>query len=162
MSRSAASNTATAAESNGALDRPDAEWRRALTPQQYAVLRAKGTDPRHRGYDDHYKPGGVYICAGCKTPLYTSEHKFDCGCGWPGFWTNVSKMVREVPETDGSSRVEIVCNMCNGHLGHIFRGEGFSNPAPNERHCVNSTSIKFEQKDVIEAMRDMQKMLPSQ
>jgi len=110
------------------------------------VLREKGTDPRHLtvakgGYDDLYDKG-TYSCAACGVALYTSAMKFDCGCGWPGFWTNISKTVREEPDKDGL-RVEIVCNACNSHLGHVFRNEGFKNPEPNERHCVNSTSLKF-------------------
>ena len=153
MSRSSASQTALPNEKNGKLDKPEAEWRSLLSPKQYAILRDKGTDPAHRGeYDMHFAPNGVYICAACKAPLYESKHKFDCGCGWPGFWSNVSKMVRE-SDSDGR-RVEILCNMCNGHLGHVFRGEGFSNPPPNERHCVNSTSIKFVQKSIEEVMKD--------
>jgi peptide-methionine (R)-S-oxide reductase len=117
-----------------------------LTKSQYYVLREKGTDPRHLtvakgGYDDLYDKG-TYSCAACGVALYTSAMKFDCGCGWPGFWTNISKTVREEPDKDGL-RVEIVCNACNSHLGHVFRNEGFKNPEPNERHCVNSTSLKF-------------------
>jgi peptide-methionine (R)-S-oxide reductase len=156
--RSAASNTALPSEKNGKLDLPDAEWQAKLSRNQYYVLRQKGTDPARRGeYDEHFVPGGVYVCAACATPLYLSEHKFDCGCGWPGFWTNLSKQVREQPETDRSGRVEIVCNACNSHLGHLFRGEGFSNPAPNERHCVNSTSIKFIQKPLAEVQAQQAK-----
>eukprot|EP00658_Telonema_sp_P-2_P082436 TRINITY_DN8715_c0_g2_i4.p1 TRINITY_DN8715_c0_g2~~TRINITY_DN8715_c0_g2_i4.p1 ORF type:complete len:187 (-),score=0.76 TRINITY_DN8715_c0_g2_i4:362-922(-) len=93
------------------------------------------------GFDDHYDVG-EYHCAGCETLLYTSRMKFDCGCGWPGFWDCVPGAVREHSDADGR-RVEILCTACNGHLGHVFRGEGFDNPPPNERHCVNSTSLVF-------------------
>ena len=108
------------------------------------MLRQKGTDRAHTGkYDAFYEPGGVYVCCGCGSPLYESRMKYDCGCGWPGFWTNIPKAVREEGDADGR-RVEILCNACNGHLGHVFRGEGYSNPPPNERHCVNSTSLVFQ------------------
>lgn len=130
----------------GSKDIGDAAWKKKLSKQEYYVLREKGTDPRHMtvskgGFDDLYDAGS-YFCRACGTKLYDSSMKFDCGCGWPGFWTNVPNAVREEPDTDGF-RVEILCNACNGHLGHVFRNEGFSNPAPNERHCVNSTSLKF-------------------
>lgn len=142
MSRSASSHTALIAERDGSKDVGDAEWQKRLSPVQFRILRKKGTDPRHLGYDNHYPKTGLYACAACHTPLYTAQMKFDCGCGWPGFWDCMPKAVREEADADGS-RVEILCNACNGHLGHVFRNEGFSNPEPNERHCVNSTSIEY-------------------
>ena len=105
-------------------------------------------------YTEHSVPGGVYVCAGCKAPLYTSEMKFTCGCGWFSAYTNIPKAVLEQPDSDGSGRTEIVCNYCFGHLGHVFRGEGFSNPAPNERHCVNSISVKFVHKSLEEIQKE--------
>ncbi len=93
------------------------------------------------GFDDKFDKG-TWICAGCKTPLYTSDMKFDCGCGWPGFWTHIEGAVEECPDVDGR-RVEVVCKNCQGHLGHVFRGEGFNNPPPNVRQCVNSLSLAF-------------------
>lgn len=122
------------------------EWKQVLTTTQFKVLRRKATEPRKiniakGGWDDHFEKG-TYVCSGCKTPLYTSEHKFDCGCGWPGFWTNIKDRVYEQRDSDGF-RCEILCAECGGHLGHVFRGEGFGNPAPNERHCVNSVSVAF-------------------
>lgn len=128
-------------ERDGSKDRSWQEWREVLTAQQFRVLRMKGTDPVGGVYDDFFGDG-TYECAGCGTPLYTSAMKFRCGCGWPGFWDCLPKAVLEVPDADGR-RVEIQCNACNGHLGHVFRGEGFANPPPNERHCVNSTSVRF-------------------
>ena len=124
----------------------DSEWSQLLNPTQFKVLRKKATEPRlvtvaKGGWDDHYEKG-TYVCQGCKTPLYTSEHKFDCGCGWPGFWTNIKDAVYEKQDADGF-RCEILCAHCDGHLGHVFRGEGFSNPAPNERHCVNGVALGF-------------------
>ncbi|ESS65278.1 peptide methionine sulfoxide reductase B8 [Trypanosoma cruzi] len=130
------------AETDGSKDIDDAAWRRKLTPEQFHILREKGTDPRFGPYSDHFEPG-EYLCAACGTLLYKSEMKFRCGCGWPAFWDCVPGAVREEPDSDGV-RTEIVCNACNSHLGHLFRGEGLCNPPPNERHCVNSTSIRFQ------------------
>ncbi|KAG5498442.1 hypothetical protein JIQ42_03248 [Leishmania sp. Namibia] len=128
-------------EKDGSKDVGDAEWKKLLTPQEYRVLREKGTDPVGGKYDDLFADG-EYLCAACKTPLYLSSMKFACGCGWPGFYDCIPKRVREQPDKDGR-RIEIVCNACNSHLGHVFRNESFRNPLPNERHCVNSTSITF-------------------
>eukprot|EP00434_Breviolum_minutum_P027976 symbB.v1.2.024751.t2/scaffold2367.1/size81165/4 len=119
----------------------DSEWKAKLAANQYLVLRQKATEP------------GVYLCAGClaagiKQPLYTSEMKFDCGCGWPGFWTNVHQNVIEMKDADGR-RCEILCSHCHGHLGHVFRGEGFGF-STDERHCVNSLSLAFMKKDTEE------------
>lgn len=125
----------------GVKDVSDDIWKSRLTSQQYRVLRQKGTDPLHGSLDRFFEKG-TYQCAGCQTPLYASSMKWDCGCGWPGFWDCLPHAVREVPDADGH-RVEIVCHACNSHLGHVFRGEGFRNPAPNERHCVNSTALIF-------------------
>lgn len=139
--RSPDSRLATVAQKDGSKDLPEEQWRNKLSPEEFRVLRKKGTEFRgSHTYDDLFQEG-VYLCRGCETPLYESSMKFDCGCGWPGFWTNIDKAVREEPDADGH-RVEIVCNACNGHLGHVFRGEGFKNPL-NERHCVNGTSLKF-------------------
>jgi peptide-methionine (R)-S-oxide reductase len=137
-------NCAQRGERDGSRAKNDQEWKAALSPQQYRVLRLKATDPRGLHYDNFFEDG-AYHCAGCDALLYTSDMKFACGCGWPGFWDCVPKAVREEPDADGQ-RVEILCNFCDGHLGHVFRGEGFSNPPPNERHCVNSTSIIFRKR----------------
>lgn len=129
------------------------EWKQILSPTAFKVLRRKATEPRKvtmakGGWDDHTAKG-TYVCTGCKTPLYTSAMKFDCGCGWPGFWTNIKDAVYEQRDSDGF-RCEILCSECDGHLGHVFRNEGFGNPPPDERHCVNSVSVAFvpEGKDV--------------
>ncbi len=129
-----------------AKDIGDQQWAKILPENQFKVLRRKCTEPRgitkaKGGFDDVFDKG-TWICAGCKTPLYTSQMKFDCGCGWPGFWTSISGAVAEHTDADGR-RTEITCNACGGHLGHVFKNEGFSNPPPNERHCVNSLSLAF-------------------
>ena len=141
--------SATVKVCSGHKDLGDAEFRKRLTAVQFAVLRQARTEPRSitmakGGFDDHFEPNGEYLCAACDSPLYTSAMKFDCGCGWPGFWTNIKDSVAERPDEDGSGRAEILCSACSSHLGHVFRGERFTNPEPNERHCVNSVSLKFK------------------
>ncbi|CAK4105141.1 unnamed protein product [Aphanomyces euteiches] len=103
--------------------------------------RKQGTEPKGTGvYNKHYEKG-VYTCAGCDAPLYTSEQKFDSGCGWPAFFDAVPGAIKALPDPDGR-RTEIVCARCGGHMGHVFKGEGFATPT-DERHCVNSVSVKF-------------------
>jgi peptide-methionine (R)-S-oxide reductase len=126
-----------------------------LSPIQFKVLREKATEPS--GYSEQtegeleyelkkaagtkYPTTGVYECAGCQTPLYTAVTKFDSGCGWPAFYEGLPGAIKEVADADGR-RVEIVCASCDGHLGHVFKNEGFPNPT-NERHCVNGISLKY-------------------
>ncbi|KAL0586096.1 hypothetical protein ABG067_004189 [Albugo candida] len=117
------------------------EWKTRLNPEQYRVLRLKGTELAGSGsYNKHYKEG-TYLCAGCKMPVYTSETKFDSGCGWPAFYDAVPNAIKSIPDPDGR-RIEIVCANCNGHMGHVFKNEGFPTPT-DERHCVNSASLIF-------------------
>ncbi|KAF8934223.1 Peptide methionine sulfoxide reductase B2, chloroplastic [Dissophora ornata] len=121
------------------------EWRAVLNPEQFRILRQKGTEMAYTGEYTKNKDQGVYRCAGCQTPLYTSSTKFDA-CGWCSFYDAVPGAVGRHPDPDGR-RVEIVCNACGGHLGHVFKGEGYGNPT-DERHCVNSISLKFQPGDV--------------
>jgi peptide-methionine (R)-S-oxide reductase len=144
--QSTSADTNLAKNPNSKKTKSDEEWRKVLNGTQFKVLRQKATDPRgitraKGGWDDHYEKG-TYICQACSTQLYTSDMKFDCGCGWPGFWTNTKDAVYESRDADGR-RCEILCASCDSHLGHVFRGEGYSNPAPNERHCVNSSCLAF-------------------
>ncbi|RHY50731.1 hypothetical protein DYB34_000846 [Aphanomyces astaci] len=120
----------------------EADWQRKLTPARFRILRLKDTEYPGTGAFNKHTDKGVYTCGGCGTPLYTSEHKFDAGCGWPAFFDAVPNAVKEIPDEDGH-RTEIVCAVCGGHLGHVFRNEGFPNPT-NARHCVNSLSLDFE------------------
>ncbi|QDZ24272.1 methionine sulfoxide reductase [Chloropicon primus] len=116
------------------------EWKKILTPEQFRVLRQKGTEyPGTGKYDKMFPSEGAFLCGGCGEKLYETKAKFNSGCGWPAFYEGVDGAVKEVPDADGM-RVEIVCAACGGHLGHVFRGEGFPTPT-NERHCVNSVSI---------------------
>jgi peptide-methionine (R)-S-oxide reductase len=122
---------------------PEDTWRSILSAEEFQILRKKGTEPAGSGLYNKHKEKGEYTCAGCGTVLYTSEHKFDSGCGWPAFYDNVQgKVERHEDNAFGMKRVEITCANCGGHLGHVFEGEGFANPK-DERHCVNSKSIKF-------------------
>jgi len=119
------------------------EWRAVLSPEQFRILRQKGTERAGTGkYDPHYEEG-VYTCAACDTPLYKSKTKFKSGCGWPAFYDAIPGAVtRHEDRTLGMTRIEITCTACGGHLGHVFKGEGFKTPT-DERHCVNSVSLSF-------------------
>ncbi|GAA5858921.1 hypothetical protein JCM1840_006619 [Sporobolomyces johnsonii] len=126
------------------VSKSDSDWRLELSPEQYRVLRGKGTEMAGTGeYDSHYPDKGVYECAGCHAPLYTADTKFKSGCGWPAFFAAIPGAVRtESDRAFGMVRTELLCNNCGGHLGHLFKGEGFPTPT-DERACVNSVSIKF-------------------
>lgn len=126
------------------VKKTEGEWQTILSPEQFRILRQKGTEPAGSGtYNKHYPSNGVYTCVGCNAPLYKAATKFDSGCGWPAFWDAVPGAVGQRDDSSfGMKRTEIVCNSCGGHLGHIFKGERFGNPK-DERHCVNSVSINF-------------------
>lgn len=111
-----------------------------LNDEEIRVIENKGTERPFSGkYNDFYEEG-VFICRKCNTPLYTSDTKFSSGCGWPSFDDNIENAVKRVTDLDGR-RVEIVCANCEGHLGHVFEGEGFT--SKSTRHCVNSVSLSF-------------------
>ncbi|KAB2580282.1 Uncharacterized protein DBV05_g1190 [Lasiodiplodia theobromae] len=127
------------------VQKSDEEWQAVLSPEQFRVLRKQGTEAPGTGeYDKHMPSAGTYNCAGCDAPLYTAQQKFKSGCGWPAFFDTVpGAVVRHVDNTFGMQRTEIVCANCGGHLGHVFKGEGYPTPT-DERHCVNSVSLKFK------------------
>lgn len=111
-----------------------------LTPEEKYVILQKGTEPPFTGKYLHNKEEGTYVCKQCKQQLFQSQSKFDSHCGWPSFDDEIEGAVLRVPDKDGR-RTEIVCSNCNGHLGHVFIGEGFTDK--NTRHCVNSISLDF-------------------
>ncbi|KAM0786345.1 hypothetical protein ACM66B_001817 [Microbotryomycetes sp. NB124-2] len=120
------------------------EWRVQLSSEQFRILRKKGTEMAGTGeYDSHYPQKGVYECAGCSSPLYNYSTKFKSGCGWPAFFDSIpGAVVQKTDSSWGMQRTEILCAQCGGHLGHLFKGEGFNTPT-DERACVNSVSIKY-------------------
>jgi len=128
------------------IEKSDAEWKSELTPDQYHVLREKGTERAFTGEYDHAKEPGEYQCAGCGKVVFRSDEKFDSGSGWPSFWAPLAgDRIEERPDNKlGMKRVEIVCKRCGSHLGHVFE----DGPQPSgERYCVNSLSLAFKKKD---------------
>jgi len=128
------------------VDRPETEWREELSPEQYRVLREKGTERAFTGeFWDHHADG-QYLCAGCGEELFRSGEKFDSGTGWPSFRAPATRDA--VQETDdrshGMRRTEVVCARCGGHLGHLFP----DGPAPTgQRYCINSAALTFKKKE---------------
>lgn len=123
----------------------EAEWKKTLTPEQYRVLREKGTERPFTGEYWNKFEKGVYKCAACGEVLFTSDTKFDAGCGWPSFYEAIdkSKIIEKDDFTLGMHRIEVMCKNCGGHLGHVFP----DGPKPTgTRYCINSVSIKFEKK----------------
>lgn len=122
------------------INKTEAEWRQQLTPEQYHILREKGTERAFTGEYTNTKAPGTYLCAGCGQELFGSDAKFDSHCGWPSFDDEIPGAVKRSVDADGD-RTEITCASCGGHLGHVFLGERFT--PKDTRHCVNSLSLRF-------------------
>jgi len=145
LSETTRTSESTTTMANQTVEKSESEWRAILSPEQFRVLREKGTERPGTGEYEHHEEEGVYTCAGCETPLYKSTTKFSSGCGWPAFYDAIPGAVKRTEDKSmGITRTEITCTACGGHLGHVFKGEGFSTPT-NERHCVNSVSLKFHE-----------------
>ena len=131
---------------NTTVTKTDAEWREVLTPEQHHILRQAGTErPFGRAYEEFKRQGGgTYLCGGCGAELFSSEHKFDSHCGWPSFYDPANaKNVRMIEDRSlGNVRTEVRCAVCDGHLGHVFKGEGFDTPT-DQRYCINGVALKF-------------------
>jgi peptide-methionine (R)-S-oxide reductase len=126
------------------LPRNDEEWRLKLTPDQYRILREKGTEHAFTGAYVDEKSRGVYRCAGCGAPLFTSDEKYDSGSGWPSFWDVVDegRVALHEDSSHGMRRVEVTCATCGSHLGHLFP----DGPADTTglRYCINSASLDLD------------------
>lgn len=121
----------------------DAQWRKRLTLEQYKILRNHGTEAAFCGrfYDNHQR--GVYVCAGCGLPLFSSDAKFDSGTGWPSFYKPIEKdaVWFKTDDSYGMHRVEVLCARCDGHLGHVF--DDAPQTPTGQRYCLNSAAMKF-------------------
>jgi peptide-methionine (R)-S-oxide reductase len=137
------SSDATASDTTKKIKRTADEWRHMLTPQQYHVLREKGTDAPFTGTLTYNHEKGIYKCAACGNELFTSDMKFDSECGWPSFDKEIAggKIKTQTDTSHGMTRIEIMCARCDSHLGHLF-DDGPT--LTGKRYCVNSTSLSFQ------------------
>lgn len=132
-------------------------WQEKLTPEQYRILREAGTEaPYGEVYDQFKKQGaGTYYCAGCGSKLFSSDHKFDSRCGWPSFWdpAAIDSVETRRDHSLGMMRIEVVCANCEGHLGHVFEGEGFDTPT-DQRYCINGKVLVYVPDEEAESAKE--------
>ncbi|NNF02237.1 MAG: peptide-methionine (R)-S-oxide reductase MsrB [Bacteroidia bacterium] len=132
------------------VNKTENEWKQELSAEEYRVLREKGTERAFTGEFYKHNESGVYTCAACQNPLFTSDTKYESGSGWPSFYAPIEegKIKLLLDKTHGMTRVEIVCGNCGGHLGHVFE----DGPQPTgQRYCVNSLSLDFVKKDTTDS-----------
>lgn len=126
------------------IDKSESEWEDELTPEQYHVLREKGTEPAFSGEFDDFYDTGMYSCAACGNQLFASDKKFDAECGWPSFYDSLpGKVEFHEDDSHGMTRTEVTCAACGSHLGHVFEGEGLG-MSTDQRYCINSLSLQFD------------------
>lgn len=128
------------------IHKTESEWQSCLTPQEYKILRQKGTELAFSGKYYKHDVQGIYVCAACGLELFQSDRKYDSGSGWPSFWEAIDqeRIVEGKDDTFGMTRVEIRCGRCSSHLGHLFP----DGPKPTgDRYCVNSISLDFKEID---------------
>ncbi len=127
---------------NYKVNKSNEEWKKELTPEQFRVLREAGTERPFTGEYDKHDDIGTYSCAACDFELFSSEQKFNSGCGWPSFWGELeSATIEQKKDTSHfMTRIELLCSNCGGHLGHIFND---GPPPSGKRYCINSASLKF-------------------
>jgi peptide-methionine (R)-S-oxide reductase len=131
---------------NKKVEKSEDEWKKILSPEEFLVLRKKATEPPFTGKYIHQTAEGTYVCAACGNLLFSSDTKFDSGCGWPSFFTPVTAdaVVLKPDRSLLMKRTEVLCARCGGHLGHVFD----DGPTPtNQRYCMNSVSLRFVKKE---------------